>query len=438
MPLTKYSSFLSKKVYKTHIAKWGLDKNNKDCDMRAIAHKYSQRVQKGKASHFLVRRQAVDFAEVVRYWHRRNKSINDIVAERAASKTPEAVKCYTPLLSPVQTPEALALPEQLFKTLQDYHNGCFEAGIWVGDDEKSYCRTKKGHSDPYSSISRLRARCFLALDLFHRFRFQEAGAVLIAATASIKEIILGEHPHTLLNLCEVFHQFQIVGRPEVSLAILRQFLAMAQIILPEWHPLRLIFERLASATHLNSRDLALPSCQVLCEVFTRVIGPIHRTTIDTRRKILYLNTYYTSSFQTTSYQALIHECETALGPHDVRTLDVRLTLASECLKQGNFSEAKEMAETIITQINSNSVRCRGHDVLAMAQNSLGETWEAEASLRKAIDLGRSIWGDNDSNVLRWMFRLDGWLEARGDFEGAAQVHRERLALLEPILMELEE
>ena len=434
MFLVEYSSCFRKKVYKTHITKWGLDKKNKKCDMKAIARKYSEREQKGKASHFTVRGRTMHYAEVVRYFQRRGESIDDVVAQRTASKTPEAVKCFTPLRSPIRTPEALALPEQIFITIRYYHIGCFEAGIWVGDDEKSFCRTNKAHSDPYHSILRLRDRGSLALDLFDKSRFQEAGVVLRAATASIEEIVQGEHPHTLVELYSLVSDSWRAGRQEVSLAILRQFSAMAQLKLGEWHPLRLVCERLASASHLNFKDILLQSCRILCEVFTSVLGPLHKSTIDIRTEMVYLNLKFALSSQETSYQALLRECEINLGPYEPRTLDVRLDLAFEFLNQDNFREAKEMAETIITHADSDYHRNLGLDILAKAQYGLGETQEAETSLRAAIDLRRSCWGDDNGDVQRWMLELEGWLEARGDFEGAAQVHEERMVAWESTIL----
>ena len=428
MSMTGYSSYSRENAYKKHIKKWAIEKKNKDCDMRAIAHKHSQRVQKGKKSYFTVRGQAVDWTEVIRYWQRRNLSIDDVVAQRAASKTPEAVKCYTPLGSPIRTPEALALPEQIFITVQDYHRGSFEARTWVGDDEKLICHTTKAKSNSASPIIALRERCLLATSFFNASCCEEAGVVLRAATGSIKEIVREEHPHTLINLCDIISICWKAGRPEVALAILRQFSAMAQLKLGEWHPLRLICGRFASASELDFKDIVLQSCRILCEVFTSVLGPLHTSSVTNQLAMLDVISSFALSPQETLYQALLRECEDFLGPYDPRTLDVRLGLAWINLNQGSFRKAKEKAEMITTQGTSDDFRSIGLDILARAQYGLGETQEAETSMRAAIDLGRSYWGDDDGDVQRWMLRLEEWLGARGDFEGAAQVHGERMAI----------
>ena len=395
-------------------------------------------MQKGKKSHFTVRGQAVELAEVIRYWQRRNLSIDDVVAQRAASKTPEAVKCYTPLRSPIRTPEVLALPEQIFSTVRDYQKGCFEAGTWTGDDEKDYCRTTKAQSNSTLPIRKFRDQCSLSLRLFDDSRCEEAGVVLRAATGGIKEIVREEYPDTLMDLCMIISSFWAAGRPEVSLAILRQFSAMAQLKLGERHPLHLICERLASDKGLNFEDVVLQSCRILCEVFTSVLGPLHRSSIDTRTTMMYMDSLLALSPQHFSYQVLLRECEDHLGLQDPRTLDVRLELARVNLYHGNFSGAKEMAETIITQSASDDFRSSGLDYLARAQYGLGETQEAETSLRAAIDLGSSCWGNEDCYVQRRMLILEEWLGGRGDFEGAAQVHGERIAAYESKILPLAE
>ena len=40
-------------MYKTHIKQWGLDKKNKEPEMRAIVYKYQQRADQGKNLQFV-------------------------------------------------------------------------------------------------------------------------------------------------------------------------------------------------------------------------------------------------------------------------------------------------------------------------------------------------------------------------------------------------
>ncbi|KAL2057518.1 hypothetical protein ABVK25_001902 [Lepraria finkii] len=95
------------KMYKMRIKQWGLDKkNNKENEMRAIVHKNKQRSDQGKRSVYRTRDRQVDYADVVRYFNRKKISIDDVIARRTGSATPEAVECFTPVLSPA-TPRAV-------------------------------------------------------------------------------------------------------------------------------------------------------------------------------------------------------------------------------------------------------------------------------------------------------------------------------------------
>ena len=107
----------SPKVYKTHIKEWGLDKKNKEPEIRAIIRKNKQRADQGKRSNFRVRGRDIPLAEVVRYSKRKGVSYDEIIARKTASPTPETVEVFTPVPSPVATPQDLAIPESLFGTI---------------------------------------------------------------------------------------------------------------------------------------------------------------------------------------------------------------------------------------------------------------------------------------------------------------------------------
>lgn len=53
------------------IKQWGLDKKNKENEMRAIVHKNKQRSDQGKRSVYRTRDRQVDYADVVRYFNRK-------------------------------------------------------------------------------------------------------------------------------------------------------------------------------------------------------------------------------------------------------------------------------------------------------------------------------------------------------------------------------
>lgn len=130
-------------MYKNHITAWGLDKKHKENEMRAIIRKNQQRSDQSKASKFEIRERPVHFAEVVRYWKRKGISVEEVLARRTASLTPEALRCLTPVTSPLSTPRELAVPERILKSIRDYFHGSFDSGTWVKTEPLSDCYSKK-------------------------------------------------------------------------------------------------------------------------------------------------------------------------------------------------------------------------------------------------------------------------------------------------------
>lgn len=187
-------------MYKTYITKWGLNKKNKEPEMRAIVRKYKQRENQGKKSRICVRKQQRNFADVVRYWERKGKSIDDIIARQTASPTPEAVEVSTPLTSPILTIPELATPERMLRCIRDYYRGSFESGTWVHTEPTSRCYSIKDNNrarDRWVSFSQ---SCDLACELFQRGLFHEAGDTLISTTGKSKNTLSGEHPDNLAEL----------------------------------------------------------------------------------------------------------------------------------------------------------------------------------------------------------------------------------------------
>lgn len=227
-------------MYKTHIKRWGLDKKNKENEMRAIVRKKKQMGDQGKAVTFRVRGRLVDYRDVVRYWERKGVRVEDVIAQRTGSVTPEAVECFTAPQSPITTPESLAIPERILVSIRDYFNGSFESGTWFTIDPRLSCRTTKVEEDTTEHLYALIEQSFIACWLFENNRSAEGGQILISATARIKKILLAEHPMTLTYLLTLCAYLCKRRRHEIALAIFRQISALARMTDREFHPLRCI------------------------------------------------------------------------------------------------------------------------------------------------------------------------------------------------------
>ena len=419
------------RMYRQRIKDWGLDKNHKDREMKAIVRKHEGRVAKGKASTFRIRGRNIDYQDVLRYLKRKNMSTEAVIALRSMSKTPEAVECLTPLPSPVRTPEVLAVPERIFRMLRDYHQGSLEAGTWRSDGEDGFCETTKVSRDEYGWISTLFDQCMLALTLMKSSAFEEATCELDRVCASIEKVVHAEEPTTFATLLRIIIRAHRCPWPEVGLDILRHMSAMGGIMLGDQHPFKLICGWLASRDIFDHRcgdDILIRSLKAIYETFKLHLGHLHWTTI---YSLLEHFEMVRISDQSTDHQEsglrnLLHECETALGQDDARTLQVRLGLGVYYFGRCEYTAACEQAKAVLARNTSKHCQLRGLKMLAWSLHRLGEIHKAFNTLGQAIDLAIAAWGAADSENQEMMLRLESWMLKQSMPESAAKVREERL------------
>ena len=400
--------------------------------MRAVVRKTRQIKNRGHNATFRVRGRLVDYNDVVRYWERKGVSIDDVVAQRSGSKTPEAVNCFTSPSSPLMMPESMAIPERILITIRDYFIGSFENGRWFTEDPMYHCESKKVQGDTFFFLNNLHGQCKTACRLFARNRFQEAGQILISATSQIKPILLAERPETLSSLFEIVADIFRRKRDEVAIAILRQFSALAGIVLGEKHPLCSICGWLTSI-HASDFKYVMVKCWASSgDHFERLLGPMHMSTLVFRASLTVEDDL---SHKRILLEELLGKCEASLGSLDARTLLVSSLLADHYYTQDDF-KAIELGWDIVTKaqlldkarssqdsMNRAYFYTEGLYVVARSQYALGEVNQAEIHLREAIDSKTSLWGPRDAEVIKWLTVLEYWLFEQGQLEAAAEVQQ---------------
>lgn len=422
-------------MYKTYIAKWGLDKKNKEPEMRAIVRKYKQREAQGKGSTIRVRKQQRNFADVVHYWERKGKSIDDIIARKTASPTPEAVEFSTPVSSPIATPPELAIPEQMFRCIRDYFRSSFESGTWVRTEPESVCYSLKEENGASSMWHEFCSACEFALILFERNLSHEAGQTLISTTANIKKILATECPETLIELYRlVLNIRQIQKGDEIALSILRQFSAMSGVVLGIQHPLTRFCEWSVSVYASVFHDTVTKCMEVMSNEFASSVGRTHLSTLVSRMYLIEtMTTDGRARFQ--KLQKLLGECEQTLRPDDCRVLYLRGDMADECFRVGRYDEAMTMSQKNIDNSQDSSSLSAGlYDYsddlyfLGKCQYAIGEIDLGIATLCQAIDSSMSIWGSQGSPAKFWLLVLEDWYVEQGLWDSAAHARETRLEL----------
>ena len=420
-------------MYKTYIKQWGLDKKNKEPEMRAIVRKNQQRANQGKRSIIHVRGRHRDFAEVVDYWARKGISIDDIVARQKASPTPEAVVFSTPIPSPIMTPEVLAVPERILRCIQDYFKGSFESGTWIRTEPTIRCYSRK-QGDCSEPLFQFREYCSLACSFFKRNLFLEAGQKLLHASACIELILLEEDPWSLLCIFNEVLHIRRRKRNEVSLIMLRQFSALGRVLLGSEHPLSRIYEWCEAVSASDYEEIFIRCIIKMTDSFDHFLGPMHWSTLLARARSIKIQAYERSACLQ-MLQNLLGKCENILQPLDTRMMWIRRRLATWFLAGGQYAEANSLCQKNISysqdRTNDDTYE-QASDlyVVACCQYALGEVDLGIVTLGRVIDLEVSNYGQRDARLPSRLLQLQDWLVEQGHWEVAGQVRDWILKILE--------
>ncbi len=410
-------------MYKSRFTLWGLDgKNNREREMRAAVRKRSQRTQQGKRSVVRIRGKPVDYQEMVRYFARKRLSIEDALAQRRASKTPEAVVCLTPITSPIAIPEVYKTPQLLFTSICDYVDGSFRSGLWIKTKPTEVCRSARGASE---SACRLLQQCYEVRDLLDLGHLRAAKLVQDSAIGSIHQMLLDEDPFTLAQLFDVFvRTFKSgkSGRHEIALAVFKAIADIGASTLGQQHPLPRVAGFLLRVDCSDIAEVGAKCVQAFGDQFEDVLGPMHMTSLYVR--------LWDDRVTDRHLRSLLHRCQSDLGVGDTRTMEVYLVWLKKLYRNGDDGLAAEECYKMLSHTHSiqdtvYAAELRAHflRLLARCENMLSKHHLATVHLREAIDIRISLFGSLDGVARRGLLRLQWWLTDYGGEEEAAEVQR---------------
>ncbi|KAL8904189.1 MAG: hypothetical protein Q9171_007138 [Xanthocarpia ochracea] len=424
--MTKEHGFItSERAYKRRIKEWGLDKKNKENEMRAIVRKYAERKANDKYSEFQVRGQDVDYREMVRYYARKGISIDEVMARRKTSATPEAVKCFTPVQSPIATPPVFAIPESIFTAVRDYVNGSFDSGAWIKTHPTTACYSiKEGRAHSTRSASHFRS----IIDSYtweacvqHAYDENgEAQTSLDSALAVLRYLLPHELPQTPIYLFTLFAQLSDVFRrsSEVTSALFHTVAGPGELLLGQQHPLPRIAKAFCRLNKSESAEIAIKCLRAIAEGFGNNLGPMH------------LSSLIAHSTQATSddLKELLQKCQAEIGVHDLGTMNVRLELVYKLLNERQYQLARRECHNFLSTVHMVQppeywldFRAKGLNFLAQCHYMLLDLDLAVMTLREAIDVRIRGQGSADARVRVWIVQLRHWLIELGREEEAAEV-----------------
>jgi len=410
-------------MYKSRFTLWGLDsKNNREREMKAAVRKRNQRTQQGKRSIFRIRGKPVDYQEMVRYFVRKRLSIEDVVAHRRASKTPEAVVCLTPIISPIAIPEVYKIPQLLFTSICDYVDGSFRSGLWIKTKPKKYCRSARGAGGADESADRLIGRCYEVRDLLDLGHSRAAKQIQDSAIGSVHQMLLDEEPTTLGRLFDLFVRMFQTGRPEIALAVFKAIADIGASTLGQQHPLPKAAGFLLRLDYSDIAEVGAKCLQALGDQFEDVLGPMHVTSLSIR-----LWDDRATDGQT---HDLLRRCQSDLGVGDARTMEVYIAWSHKLCQNGDYGLAAEECYKMLSQthriqdmVYAPDIRANILRMLAHCDNMSSKQSLATVHLREAIDIRISLRGSLDGLARLWLVKLEEWLTNYGGEEEIAEVQR---------------
>ena len=361
-------------MYKKGLKQWGARRYNEESEMTAIVRKCTERARAGKASAFEVRGQVMDIQTALRYCKRKGISIEYIDTPQAVSRTPEAVKCFTPLQSPLRTPEVLGLPEYILVKLQDYIQGSFDAGKWRD-------------IRPDRNLDLFRNYCQFALQLFDTNRHLEAGQAINSGLSNLDTVIRSEHISTIPILFNITGLAFKKSRSEMVLALLRQVSDMAEKLLGSSHPFNHVcmwLARLAQTQEALYKELSIIHLQKMADCFQTVLGPTHRETLGCLAIITEIKA---AEGVEGKFRKLSSECEPFLGETDFRILEFRYNSAHNLYQQRKFFPAMVAFQDFLSCLPPDTRSCLKGECfhhLAWCQYKLGDKKGAVATMRENV------------------------------------------------------
>ena len=382
-------------MYKTHFRHWNIRKYHKGDNRRTRISKQSRVAGHEDITACSSSDRIENNGNKSYHWKRHSLTSEESIATKRQATYLRQCRGICDCSRPPGKLALPAVPERFLILLQNYLKGSFESGMWKVNRCHSFCSTTKMQSDAIPHLDALRDKCSLACILFNDDYFQEAGQTLISATAGIQEILRAEDPITF-NKLFLLIKMLVDDRPEIALAIVRQFAAMGKIILGEKHPFPFICKWLTSLDWSNRpcfEDFIRRCLRALGDCFEESLGLAHKTALMVRLHLFGpLDAKRDSGSHELASQRPLHNDNPGLGQQERRGVKVRSSLTSLDYAQDYLTQAIDighrivaLAESVLAEFDQTDYRIESLYWAAWSDYELSETRTAVASLCDAIN-----------------------------------------------------
>ena len=265
----------SEKMYKHYIKKWGLRKNLKESEVKAIVRKRHERTIEGKKTIIAVGARKVSDDEINRFLRRRNLTVDDIITQRIRSRTPPTVRCYTPEPTRIRLPDTFRDKEILYARVNTYMTGFIDSQQWKGIIHKN-----RGVLGTNESIMEFSSDMHSGNILLLQSKYTAAGETLNRACSCIPSIVSKDGPHTLNLILTSF--FAVRKFPDVIKLISKAFFDMSGAVHGNSHPLNQVWAGIADMVVDQAKcfeTLLVAPCEFVADRFAETYGQNHPLTL---------------------------------------------------------------------------------------------------------------------------------------------------------------
>lgn len=370
----------------------------------------------------------MDFHDVLRYFARKGKSIEDLDFN-GAEAVADTVRCISPISDTIDTPSELGAVEHILFASRGYIQASLARGLWV--ESTNGLRSSANHEN--HALLNFFHGVWLASELLDRGRDNEGIQTLIASAALVQELLLNQEPELLFYIFDVVAQILDIGRQDLAMSLLRQFLLMARTVLQDQgRPLTIILAvAIQNISHL--RDAIPKFFLISTDQVENELGLLHPFHV--RKRHMYINRFVKDPYaKAKMLQDLLEESVTKSGPYTYGSLLLQLSLIYHTSKAESFMQTVQTAETLISKCPHLKARMylsiQSHFLVAQAQHALGNLREAEAQFMQAIELiDDDTFGPSSSLLARCLDKLEQFAMRSGNQELADKARQGRIAVI---------
>ena len=484
----EYGHKATVKMYKYRINKWGLDKNCKANEMKAIARKKVERDAIGKASSFQIRGWPIEVEEVLRYFKRKSYySLEELVMREKfpRPKTPSSIEVSTPgasdaspnsdnahsidsastivdypssdlvrrqllrrnenlrrlsfssRISPSpEPPRELLIPERLFSAIKMLLQSCGDREIWTTDEDGSLVPRQTGRrvgSHQYAIFDFL-DHCWSAAAFLENKLFVEARQLLYKACEKSTDVVEEGHPRTTNSILFIYLHFHQIGYADAAIQVFKH-IRSTTIMTPSSTDAFGHFIKNLLLLDQNVEEVCFTAWKCNVDIFEQHLEPFHDTWLMSR---LY---YIEAMSSRNSWQeaenllwVLLSQLEQFCGRFDSRCCRILTGLAWSLYRQNMFQEAERIGHDAFQRakhLESRVWQLKALDIILEAQYRQHKDDQAKENLGRCIDMSTEMYGEQDPETIRNLLKLEKWLVFWNKREEASTVAARRARLLGP-------